>query len=85
MINFLKIKIIKVYQILNDRREIINLIGSGAFSQLISVLIAPLLAYLYTPDDFGALATYMSVLSIIHIFSAFGLEAAITIPEKKNV
>lgn len=84
MINFLKSHFIKVNQINNDRLEIIKLVVGSAFSQLISVLIAPLLAYLYTPNDFGALATYMSVLTVFSIFSAFGLEAAITIPEKKN-
>ncbi len=54
------------------------MVGSG-FSQIIPFLLAPILARLYTPEDFGVFAFYISIVVIISGISTGRYELAIVI------
>ena len=58
------------------------LIGGTAFAQAIAILILPLLTRLYTPEDFGVLAAYSSILGIVSVVACLRFEIAIPLPKK---
>jgi len=51
--------------------------GSAAFVQIIPLISAPIIARLYSPDDFGTYAVFFGVVAIISSFSHFSLQNAI--------
>jgi O-antigen/teichoic acid export membrane protein len=57
------------------------LIGATAGSQLLLLLASPLLTRLFSPEDFGILATYASLVAFIGVFSCLRYEHAIVIEE----
>ena len=60
----------------------VSILASGtAGAQMLIVLASPLLTRLYTPDDFGALAVYAGILSIITVFGCLRYEIAIPLPK----
>jgi O-antigen/teichoic acid export membrane protein len=61
-----------------------KLLTGTIIGQLISVLIAPLLTRLYSSDDFGILAVYFSVASILSVAITLRLEMAVVLPESKD-
>lgn len=62
-------------------RSVSILLGGTASAQLLLVLASPLLTRLYTPDDFGVLAVYASILSIITVFGCLRYEIAVPLPK----
>jgi len=57
------------------------LVGGTAGAQLLMVLASPLLTRLYTPDDFGLLAVYAGLLSVLVVIASLRYELAIPLPE----
>lgn len=57
------------------------LAGGTAFGQGIVVLCSPLLTRLYTPEEFGILAIYTSILSLLTVVASLRYELAIPLPE----
>lgn len=62
-------------------RGVSTLVSGAAGAQMLLVLASPLLTRLYTPDDFGVLAVYAGVLSIITVFGCLRYEIAIPLPK----
>lgn len=62
-------------------RGVSVLVGGTASAQLLLVLAAPLLTRLYSPEDFGLLAVYASLLALIGVISSMRYELAIPLPE----
>lgn len=62
-------------------RHVSVLAGGTALSQVIVVVASPALTRIYIPADFGLLAVYSSVLSIIGVVSTLRYEEAIPLPE----
>ena len=58
------------------------LVGGTAIAQLLMLLILPVLTRLYTPEDFSALAVYVSILGIISAAACLRLEIAIPLPHR---
>lgn len=58
------------------------LAGGTAAGQGIVVLFSPLLTRLYSPEDFGLLAVYSSLLGIIGVIASLRYQLAIPLPEK---
>ncbi|WP_201333795.1 oligosaccharide flippase family protein [Nitratiruptor sp. YY09-18] len=58
------------------------LAGGTAIAQAIPILISPILTRLYTPEDFGALAIFVSITSIIGVIVNGRYELAIMLPER---
>ncbi|MEM2568006.1 MAG: oligosaccharide flippase family protein [Candidatus Bathyarchaeia archaeon] len=63
-------------------RNVAVLAGGTALGQAISVLASPILTRLYTPDDFGVLAVYSSILGILSVVASWRYELAIPLPDK---
>lgn len=51
-------------------------------AQAIPIAISPILTRIYTPEEFGVFALYMSVASIVSIVATGGYEHAIMLPKK---
>lgn len=65
----------------NFARGVGILMGGTAGSQALTMLAAPIVMRLFTPEDFGLLAVYAGLLGIIAIVSGFCYELAIPLPE----
>ncbi|MFC4863903.1 lipopolysaccharide biosynthesis protein [Pseudomonas sp. MAHUQ-62] len=63
-------------------RAVISIASATAVGQLILLLATPLLTRIYTPDDFGVLAVFSAVLSVILVISSLRLELAIPLPKR---
>jgi len=63
-------------------RSVTVLAGGTALGQAIVVLTSPILTRLYTPEDFGVLAVYTSILGVVSVIASLRYELAIPLPEK---
>lgn len=66
-------------------RSILILAGGTAVGQGVVVLFAPILTRLYTPADFGILATFASAISMVGVMLSLRYEQAIVLPEQRQV
>ncbi|NCC31504.1 MAG: lipopolysaccharide biosynthesis protein, partial [Chloroflexia bacterium] len=57
-------------------RSVSILVGGTAGLQLLSILTAPIYTRLYTPSDFGVLAVFVGLLSLIIIIASLRYELA---------
>ncbi|HIP33142.1 MAG TPA: translocase [Bacteroidia bacterium] len=75
-----------IKKILNQKsefsRNILTLMTGTAIAQAIPIAISPILTRIYTPEDFGVFALYMSIVSIIAAFATGRYELAIMLPRK---
>lgn len=63
----------------------VSVLASGTIIvQIISTLISPVLSRLYTPEDYGLLAVFISCLSVLSVICCFRYELAILIPKKNS-
>lgn len=65
------------------KNTLILVIGT-VFAQLIPLLMHPYLRRMYSPEDFGALAVYLNIFSILTIVSSLRYEAGIVLPKNDN-
>ncbi len=65
-------------------RGVSVLIGGTAGAQLLSVLAAPVLTRLYSPDDFGMLAVFTAILTFFTVISAGRYELTIPLPDSEQ-
>jgi len=61
-------------------RNVFTLMSGAAVSQLITLLALPFLTRLFTPAEFGVIAVYISLASILATFSTGRYESAIMLP-----
>ena len=52
------------------------------FSQLIPLILLPILTRYFSPEEFGFLAIFMAITQLIAIASTFRLEMAVVLPKK---
>jgi O-antigen/teichoic acid export membrane protein len=77
----------KLRETLNSRLLLKNsfLLTAGALvSQAVPVLVSPLLTRLYVPGDYGALALFMSLLSILSMIASLRYELTIVLPKEDD-
>lgn len=65
-------------------KNILTLFTGSAIAQAVPILISPILTRIFTPEDFGVLALYMSLVSFIAIISSGRYELAVMLPKEKN-
>ena len=76
-------KIISIYKKRSlTYKNLIQLISSSVFVQLIAFLTTPLLTRIYSPSDFGKFASYLSLITIFSVISTLRYELAIVVPTK---
>lgn len=63
-------------------RNVVTLMTGTTFAQALIILVAPILTRLYSPEDYGILALYGSVLGIFAVVACWRYELAIVLPEK---
>lgn len=69
----------------NFQKSIAVIFGGTAVAQLITILVLPVLARIYTPEDFSLLAVYAAVLGILLTVTCLRFKIAIPLPEKSSV
>ena len=63
-------------------RNVLTLMTGTTIAQAIPIAISPILTRLYTPEDFGVFALYMSIVSILSVIVTGKYELAIMLPKK---
>lgn len=63
-------------------RGVLALGGGTVLAQVAAMLLAPAIARLYTPEDFGLYATYMTVASLLALLATAKLECVIMLPRR---
>ena len=64
--------------------HVLTLMTGTTIAQAIPIAISPILTRLYSPSDFGALALFSSVVSIVAIIATGRYELAIMLPEEDD-
>lgn len=65
-------------------RNVLTLMTGSMIAQAIPIAISPILTRIYTPEDFGMFALYMSIASLFAIFATGRYELAIMLPKKEE-
>lgn len=60
------------------------LIGGTLLAQLIPILLQPVLRRMFTPDEFGVMAVYFSIVSIVCVIASLNYQAAVVLPEEEE-
>ena len=63
------------------RLKVLQVAGGTAVSQGMLILASPVLTRMYSPADFGVLAVYLSLVSVLVIVASLRYEFALPIPE----
>jgi O-antigen/teichoic acid export membrane protein len=62
-------------------RNVLTLMAGSTIAQAIPIAISPILTRIYTPDDFGLLALFISIASIMAVISTGKYELSIILPK----
>jgi O-antigen/teichoic acid export membrane protein len=65
-------------------RNIVTLISGTTLGQIISLAVYLILSRIYTPEDFGVFALYMSILAITNITATAKYELAVMMPREDH-
>jgi O-antigen/teichoic acid export membrane protein len=65
-------------------RNILTLATGTAGAQLVAILLQPFLRRIFSPEDFGAYAVYLSLTGILAVVATMRYEPAIVQPDKKT-
>lgn len=65
-------------------KNILTLMTGASIAQAIPIAISPILTRIYTPEDFGLFALYMSIASLIAVMATGRYELAIMLPRKEG-
>ena len=81
VVNWLRSLFPKILYSKSFIRNVMLLAGGTALGQGIVILTSPILTRLYTPADFGVLAVYTSIFSILSVVVSLRYELAIPLPK----
>jgi len=65
-------------------KNVLTLMTGTTIAQAVPIAISPILTRVYTPEDFGMFALYMSVASIFAVIATGRYELAIMLPERDD-
>ncbi len=65
-------------------KNTVVLVFGTIIAQAIPLLLHPFLRRIYTPEDFGAMAVFLSIFSMLTIVSSLRFEATIVLPKNDN-
>ena len=77
-------KILKYINKSEFTKNSLTLISGTTIAQLLPIAISPILTRIYTPEDFGVLALFMSLSMIFSIVAGGRYELAIILPKKDS-
>lgn len=64
------------------RRNVLTLMTGTTIAQAIPLAISPILTRVYTPDDFGVFALYLSIAATLSVIATGRYELAVMLPRK---
>ena len=65
-------------------KNVFTLLSGATIAQIITLIAIPILTRIYTPEDFGFIAIYLSIANIVAAISTGRYELAIMLPKKKE-
>jgi len=65
-------------------RNVLTLMTGTTIAQAIPIAISPILTRIYTPNDFGVLALFLAIISILGTVASGRYEVSIMLPEKDD-
>lgn len=65
-------------------RNVLTLATGVSIGQAIPIVISPVLTRLYTPEDFGILALFLSISTLVSVIASGRYEQAIMLPEDQT-
>ncbi len=65
-------------------RNVLTLMTGATIAQAIPIAITPILTRIYTPEDFGLLALYVSISGVLAAIATMRYELAIMLPKNKE-
>ncbi|MBN1180641.1 MAG: oligosaccharide flippase family protein [Bacteroidales bacterium] len=65
-------------------KNVLRLVGGTTLAQVVNVVAALILARIYSPNDFGIAAVFISIISVLGVISCLRYENAILLPESNN-
>ncbi len=65
-------------------RHVLDLMTGAIIAQAIYAVISPVLTRLYSPEDFGALALYNSIVVIVAVVMCWRYDLALVLPAKRE-
>jgi len=65
-------------------RNVLTLMTGTSIAQAIPIAISPILTRIYTPEEFGAFALYMSLATTLSVIATGRYELAIMLPKKDD-
>ncbi|MRX72995.1 oligosaccharide flippase family protein [Bacillus lacus] len=68
----------------NFGKNVFMLAGGTAFAQALSFLLIPIITRVYTPQEYGVLAVYASIIGLLGILGSMNYELAIPIAESEK-
>ena len=84
----MKLTLCRLKQVLSKGsfiHHVILLSGSTLVAQALNALTAPILSRLYTPEEYGISAVYISIVSLLSSVTSLRYELAILLPESEVV
>lgn len=68
----------------SSRRHVFQLAGGTAFGQIAAILAAPILARLYTPEDYGVVALFAACLGVLSAFTGLNYPLALPMIQEES-
>lgn len=62
--------------------NVLKLVSGSVIAQVVGIFLIPVIARLYTPDDFGVFQVFLSIAGILAIASCFSYQLAIMLPKE---
>ncbi|SDO63289.1 Membrane protein involved in the export of O-antigen and teichoic acid [Halomonas shengliensis] len=84
MLNFVKNKMINIFPKNRFARSVSVLAGGTVAGQIIAVAASPILTRLYSPEHFGLLAVYSSLLTLLGVIVTLRYHLAIPLPQEEQ-
>lgn len=66
-------------------RNVATLMSGQAMAQLITIIATPVIARLFIPEDFGVVALFISIVTILSVPATFRYELATILPDQDSV
>ena len=64
--------------------NVLKLVSGSVASQILGILLVPLVTRIYSPDDIGVFQLFVSISGILVIFSTFSYQFAIMLPKNEE-
>lgn len=64
--------------------DVLTLVSGTTFAQILTILAAPILTRIFSPEDFGLQALFLSIAGIISVIACLRYELSIMLPESDD-